>query len=1005
MGEIKAKSGSWRQSGAMVILIAVLALLPSCSAKKAPTLDGRASSGPAKVTAVKVETGEKQDIILITTDPNSVPYNVTRWTEPARVVVEVPNAVVAGVPATSPVTDGYIQEVEVREIKAPGATVPTVRIVVNLKQTMEFKAERDRTNGQLVIALDRAPIVNTSQDLMATAPETGIVLVQAGNTGDITPVTEDWAWSGPTASPATPAGHAPAAGSGRNIKDIAVKTESGLTRVNIVMDGGVGDYSAFVLAKPDRLVVDIWGLKVNRGLEERSINAQGIQQVRVGQHPDKVRLVFDASGALPFYRFDKSGDRLVITFSRTVNLSATPEAASSATASAAAASVGSPAHAASARAASAASPASDWPVMSLAENNTEWGGAQSGNSAAAAPAAGAPSAAAPATAAPASPSAPLDWGPTPAAPTMAEPGRVGIAYIDSVKFDYSNDSSSIIIHSDRPLRRDQWTRNDNPDENIVSIFITGAQVAADQQRSYDTTEFQSPIELFSVFQRPSTTNEVAIVIVMRSASTSKWSQSEGKLVFQFENAPGALGAGGPSSGYMGPNGESMTGPGGVTGSATIGAPPAAGMSQYTGASISLDFKNMDILDALRTIAEVSGVNMVVSDDVRGKITIKLDNVPWDQALDIILETKGLGKKESGNIMRIAPKEIFAQEAESTFRQNMMKEGAEPLMIKIIPVNYLNAEELRRVLEPLVTQGRGKVDAYKRTNSIIIRDVPKVVADVEELIRKLDHPTKQVLIEARIVEATVGITNELGVFWGANANVGSATGTPTGLNFPNSVQVGGATLGSPGIASASAASASAGGGAIGLTVGSLSGVGDLDVMLRALEAREKIKIISSPRVVTITDERATIQQGISIPYPPPSYTTGSVGWTFVEASLELEVTPHVASDNSITMEVKAANNEPVNIPGATAPGISRKEAETTILVKDGETAVIGGIFKLNQSSPSSGVPFLSQLPYIGWLFRDQTETTRNEELIIFLTPTVINPGSGMESVSIGSGSGM
>ena len=202
---------------------------------------------------------------------------------------------------------------------------------------------------------------------------------------------------------------------------------------------------------------------------------------------------------------------------------------------------------------------------------------------------------------------------------------------------------------------------------------------------------------------------------------------------------------------------------------------------------------------------------------------------------------------------------------------------------------------------------------------------------------------------------------------------------------------GGTIGAP-----QAPSASSGGGAVGINFGHLTNVVDLDMLLRALEAKEKIKIISSPRVLTLTDETAIIQQGVSIPYPPPASTAGTaIGWTFVEASLKLEVTPHVAADNSIVMDVKASNNEPVVISGSQTPGISKKEAQTTIMLNDGETAVIGGIFKISQSDPLTQVPFLGNLPIIGKLFGSQINSRRNEELIIFLTPQIVRTGEDMD----------
>jgi type IV pilus assembly protein PilQ len=967
----KLKSGSLRILGA--VCIAGLIWLDGCAAKKGVENQDPAGIKP-EVTGVRVEKNNDMDRVIIDTKPESVGYSVYKWMDPVRVVVDIPDASSAKAPPAIPVDDGLIQKIEVKGISAQGDNGSSLtRVIINLTGNAGYEIKREK--GMLVVALDKKAA--SSSDLF---PEgTSTVIVEHGDSAAPQAAT-DWAWAGP--AEAAPAGSS--AGAARNLLGVTVANDSDLTRVNLATDGSVGDYSAFTLENPDRLVIDLWGLKNPSKLSNQSINQQGILRVRAGDHQDKIRLVFDANGDLPHYRFDKDGKNLVVTFSRTMDVSAAPDISVAAASETAGSAPG--------------DEKQDWPVMKLAQ--TEWSGPEGGSTS--------PVITAPASTGPAPVVTPsLDWGPGAAMPATEMAGEAGIARVDYVKFDFSNDASSIVLHADRPIRREMWSREDNPDEKIVTFFIKNAQINADQQRSYDTTEFQSPIELFSVFQRPNQTNEVAIVVVMRNWAASKWNTYDQKLVIQFENYPGSLGLGGAStSGMFGPMGEEVTGgaaaPGGPLAPGVVGA-PAAGT--YTGAPVSLDFKNMDILDALRTIAEVSNMNIVVADNVKGKITIRLENVPWDQALDLILDSKGLGKIERGNIIRVAPKSVLAKEEAEAAATQEAREKITPLTTKIIPVNYLKAQDLRRVVVPLLTAGRGKVDYDKRTNSLIVRDIPAAVEEVYKLISTLDKPTKQVLIEARIVEATVGVTREIGVQWGANYNVGPAYGTPTGLDFPSEIQVGGATLGGASSAPLRAGGLSSGGGALGMTIGSLSNSVQLDVILRTLEAQEKIKIISSPRVLTLTDERAIIEQGVSIPYPPPSIVSGSgVGWTFVEAALQLEVTPHVSSDNSIVMDVKASNNEPVTVAGTSQPGISKKETQTTILLKDGETAVIGGIFKINKTTPSTQVPFLGSLPIIGALFRDRIESTRNEELIIFLTPQIIEPGKGLEGPMAGGGFG-
>jgi type IV pilus assembly protein PilQ len=967
MGKRKHKSGSLKILGSAWFV--VLALLTACAAQKGPETKNPVEAKP-EVSAVTVEKADATDRVVIATQPQTMGYSVYKWMDPVRIVVDFADAVSAQQPATISVADGLIKGVDVKAIKTEGQDASMVRVIINLDQNAEYTVNRD--NGKLVVSLAKPAAAAPPAD---SASGAGV---------------QDWAWSGPDSAGA--AAGAPA----RNLVKVSVAEDGDVARVSLVTDGAVGDYSAFTLKDPDRLVIDLWGVKNPSKIGTKGINKQGILRVRAGEHDDKIRLVFDANGDLPHYRFDKDGKRLVVTFSRTMDVSAAPGAA----------------EASATDTAGSATKGKDSPVMDLAQD--QWSGPQSGSTATewSAPTAGATAVPAPAGPAPAAPPAvtpSLDWGPQVTLPPNE--AAAGIANIDSVKFDFSNSASSVVIHADRPIRREAWRREDNPDEKIVTFFIANAQIAADQQRSYDTTEFQSPIELFSVFQRPTKANEVAIVVVMRNWAASKWNQYDEKLVIQFENYPGSLGLGGAATnGMFGPMGEELTGgaaaPAGAGGPAGVSGVPSA-TTPYTGASVSLDFKNMDILDALRTIAEVSNMNIVIADNVRGRITIKLDNVPWDQALDLILDSKNLGKVEQGNIIRIAPKSQLLKEQADRLAELEAKRKYDELTTKIIPVNYLKAQELRRIVQPILTPGRGKVDADVRTNSLIIRDIPSAVEEAYKLVSTLDKPTKQVLIEARIVEATVGVTKEIGVQWGANYNIGPATGNPTGLDFPGTIQVGGATLGGAAGAANSASGLSGGGGAIGISVGSLSNSVQLDVALRALEAQQKIRIISSPRVLTLTDQKAMIEQGVSIPYPPPAIVGGTaVGWTFVEASLQLEVTPHVAADNSIIMDVKASNNEPVSISGSATPGISKKETQTTIMLKDGETGVIGGIFKISKSQTATELPYLGNLPIVGTLFKDETNSTQNQELIIFLTPQIIEAGRGVGgtpvSASVASG---
>ncbi len=442
-------------------------------------------------------------------------------------------------------------------------------------------------------------------------------------------------------------------------------------------------------------------------------------------------------------------------------------------------------------------------------------------------------------------------------------------------------------------------------------------------------------------------------------------------------------------------------------SPVVFSPGSLGMKRvYTGRRISLDFKDADIQDILRLIAEVSNKNIIAGDDVHGKVTMKMTNVPWDQALDIILQTNNLGMVQVGNIIRIAPLATLRKEQESQLEAKQKQEKLEELVTRIIPVNYAKATDLAAQLKSLLTS-RGSVSVDTRTNSIIIKDVPKVITESEKLVKALDLQTPEVLIEARIVEADTNFTRQLGVQWGTTFHASPAYGNPTGLSFPNTIGVGGGTIqqnstsqplplsggvgasGNNYIVNLPAAVGTGSGGALGFTFGNLTNSFLLDLQLSAMEQTGEGKIISSPKVTTLDNTQAKIQQGLSIPYQ----TVSQMGTQtqFIDAVLSLEVTPHITANGSIIMKIKAEKNAPDTsiLSASGVPSISKKEADTQVLVKNGETTVIGGIYQFNKSTTISGVPWFYKIPLIGWLFKNTTKTNSTTELLIFITPRIVN----------------
>jgi type IV pilus assembly protein PilQ len=426
---------------------------------------------------------------------------------------------------------------------------------------------------------------------------------------------------------------------------------------------------------------------------------------------------------------------------------------------------------------------------------------------------------------------------------------------------------------------------------------------------------------------------------------------------------------------------------------------------FTGRRIDLDLKDADIHNVLRLLADVGQVNIVTADNVSGSVTIRMRNVPWDQALDIVLQSKNLGMVRQANMIRVAPLADLEKEREMQIARRQQEVKLAPLETRLIPVSYAEAAELQERARPMLSE-RGSIAVDERTNVMIVRDIAGNLNQIEELTRSLDTQTPQVLVEARIVEATSRYIRDVGIQWGGDATFSGATGNPTGLAFPNSVGLaGGASDGNTPTAGLSpftnsvanpnfavnlpAAVGTGSGGALGLTFGSIDNTINLAVRLSAAESSGLVRILSSPRILTLDNRQARISQGTLIPFSQVS--AQGVQTTFQEAKLQLLVRPHVTADGSVSMHVKINRDEPdFNQTSARGdPTILKREAETDLLVLDGHTAVIGGIFTRNTGRNLDQVPFFGDIPLIGLLFQRRRASDTRNELVIFLTPRIVN----------------
>jgi type IV pilus assembly protein PilQ len=421
--------------------------------------------------------------------------------------------------------------------------------------------------------------------------------------------------------------------------------------------------------------------------------------------------------------------------------------------------------------------------------------------------------------------------------------------------------------------------------------------------------------------------------------------------------------------------------------------------QYTGRLISLDFQDADLDNVLRLMADVSGLNIVVGDGVKGKVTVKLLNVPWDQALDLILRTHGLGQVREGNIMRIDTLGNLSKQQDEEAKAKDSAKKAEDLVTKVMYVNYADAKKLMLTMQKHLSP-RGEITYDERTNALIVKDIRQNITEVTALLKVLDRRTPQVLIEAKIVEADTNFARDLGVQWGTSFSTTQGPyqiGTQTGPSSPTGPKgLTGATGIGPGSSSTGflvnlPASGQAGPlGSLGFTLGKLTGSPfSLDLRLSAGETQGVSKTISAPKVMVLDNQKAMIQQGTSIPFQSGATSASGPTTIFVDATLTLEVTPHVTPDGSISMDLRVADDQPDYIHNTDAgPPIRKKEAKTIIMIKDGETIVLGGIYIKVDADSMNGLPWLNKIPFLGWLFKEKSHSTNNTELLVFLTPQIV-----------------
>ncbi|WP_440056255.1 type IV pilus secretin PilQ [Pseudoalteromonas sp. T1lg65] len=415
---------------------------------------------------------------------------------------------------------------------------------------------------------------------------------------------------------------------------------------------------------------------------------------------------------------------------------------------------------------------------------------------------------------------------------------------------------------------------------------------------------------------------------------------------------------------------------------------------YSGQPISLNFQDIPIRSVLQIIADTNDFNLVTSDSVAGNITLRLDGVPWDQALDVVLRVKGLDKRMDGSILMVAPSEELAAREAKELQARQQVEELEPLYSEYIQLNYAKAAEFAGLLKTdinSIVSARGSVSVDQRTNTLLIKDTARSIESIRRMVETLDVPVKQVRIESRMVTVDDNVQEDLGVRWGFSDQQGTdgisgsleGAGTLAGGTIPtldNRLNV------NLGVQSTAA-------GSIGVHIAKLADGTLIDLELSALEQENKGEIIATPSITTANQKKARIEQGTEIPYVEAS-SSGATSVSFKKAVLSLEVTPQITPDNKIILDLiitQDTKGDIVQTPNGPAVAINTQQIQTQVLVENGQTIVLGGIYQQELKTAVSKIPLLGDIPYLGMFFRNSRDINEKRELLIFVTPKIIQDG--------------
>jgi len=911
-----------------LLLISLTVLFAACASQKA----GNVKSAEETKLITDIITSEDAESMTVTVKGNqTLTYTAIKQVFPLGVLFHFPETILDNIKTVYyPPENDFISSIRANQVEEDGKTS---RIFIALKKDLPYNIKPDASGLNIVFPKTGKPVAETKTEAAQTQK------------------TEPAATAEPAKAAAPPA---------TRMTSVAATPLKNNVAITVKADGTISNYKSFTIEEtPPRIVYDLYNLKSPSEGEQRiAVKSDWVSKIRYFGHPDKVRIVLETKKAyLSKYSATPVDNGLLIYVGQ------------------------------------APAPVSEEkPKAAVAQ-------------------------------------AAMPMQPTSKAPTAAEKTEA-VKYDKPAwlnRIDFSSEEggkSAIIVGTTRPVEY-QMSKVDN---KRLQINLLDTNLPEYRKRALITTRFQSAVDRITPGQQPKSKDTI-LDIELREAVPYFVKQTDDVIRINFEASsipprpyedaklpawkqvmaePATEVAAAPAEktadaakAILPSGGEVLKSPTGrkelqLTKKDTSEelalakeelsladrlageAPPE---QKYSGEKIALDFYDTDIKNVFRIIREISGKNFAIDKDVTGKVTLTLDKpVPWDQVLDLVLKMNSLGMTMEGDIIRIATLNSLAQEekqkealVKATQQTVKQQKALEPLLTAYIPVSYSNAQtEVLPHIQSVLTEGRGKASVDTRNNQLILTDTAEKIEQVREIVKRIDQVTPQVIIEARIVEANSSFSKDLGFDWGQVSagpfDIGDSTLTLTGLasNLPAVIPT----------------------GVVGMDFIKVPGTqfSIMNAQLQVSETEGKTNIISAPKVLTLDNKKAKIKQGLEVPYLERD-SSGNATVRFKNVDLLLEVTPNVTPDDRITLKVFVTKNDVVD-PTADQPALSTNEAETELLVDDGDTIIIGGIVKSTISYAERGIPGLRNIGVLGWLFKSQSKDDSKNELLIFITPRIV-----------------